>query len=201
MEAADDICYSILDIEDGFRLGHVGYVEVAARLERIVERDPRFKPRKPATASERKEAIAYLRAKAINQLANEVAAAFLEHEPALLDGHLGTPLADIVPSSAPLADITAFTRDTCYRARDVVEIELAGYEVLSALLDDFVPAVLTAAPTLRQRKLLDLLPDPPGPDASPYTRLLRVTDHLSGMTDRYAIATFRKLRGITLART
>ena len=53
---------------------------------------------------------------------------------------------------------------------------------------------------LRQRKLLDLLPDPIPEDATPYERILRVTDHLSGMTDRYAISTFRKLRGITLSR-
>lgn len=200
MEAADDICYSILDIEDGFRLGHVAFDEVEARLHEVVVRDASYQRRQPKTRSDEKEAVAYLRAKAINQLAGEVTEAFLALESDLLAGQVPTALSDTIPSAEALEEITDYTRRTCYQARDVVEIELAGYEVLSALLDDFVPAVLAEAPTLRQRKLLGLLPTTPSTDASPYERLLVVTDHLSGMTDRYAISTFRKLRGITLSR-
>lgn len=199
MEAADDICYSILDIEDGFRLGHVAYQEAADRLGALVAADPSYTPRTPNGRTEEKETIAYLRAKAINQLARQVCEAFVDAEETLLEGKMQAPLADQVPSAADLKDVTRFTLETCYRARDVVEIELAGYEVLSALLEDFVPAVLEKK-SLRQRKLLDLLPDPIPEDATPYERILRVTDHLSGMTDRYAISTFRKLRGITLSR-
>ncbi|MEL6187637.1 MAG: dGTP triphosphohydrolase [Myxococcota bacterium] len=200
MEAADDICYSILDIEDGFRLGHVPFDEVEARLHAVATRDPTYRRRAPESRTEQKEAIAYLRAKSINRLAAEVTEAFLALEQELLSGRLGRPLAEIIESAEALAEVTECTRRTCYKARDVVEIELAGYEVLSALLEDFVPAVLSEAPSLRQRKLLHLLPDGIPVEATPYERLLRVTDHLSGMTDRYAIATFRKLRGINLSR-
>lgn len=198
MEAADDICYSILDIEDGFRLGYVPYDEVEGRLHAVVADDPTYRRRTPSGTSERKEAIAYLRAKAINRLAMQAQNAFIEREAQLLEGALTVPLADTLPSAQALEDITVYTRETCYRARDVVEIELAGYEVLSALLEAFVPAVLSERPSLRERKLLDLLPDPIPAEAEPYERLLRVTDHLSGMTDRYAISTYRKLHGISL---
>lgn len=198
MEAADDICYSILDIEDGYRLGYVAYDEAEGRLHALMDGDRGYTRRSPSTRSDKKEAVAYLRAKAINKLTMEVQQAFLDHESELLGGSMQTPLADIIPSSAALEDIARFTRETCYKARDVVEIELAGYEVLSALLSAFVPAVLSEKPPLRERKLLDLLPEPPAAEASAYERVLRVTDFLSGMTDRYAISTFRKLHGISL---
>ena len=198
VEAADDICYSILDIEDGFRLGHVPFDEVEAHLHAVVRTDPTYRRRAPTSPSDRKEAVAYLRAKAINHLASQVREAFRQRSQVLLEGSVREPLSDTLPSSEALSQVIEHTRRTCYRARDVVEIELAGYEVLSALLDAFVPAVLTAQPTLRQRKLLALLPEPPSDEASAYERLLTVTDHVSGMTDRYAISTYRKLHGISL---
>ncbi len=201
MEAADDICYAILDIEDGFRLGHVAYSEVAERLEPIAARGRNFRSRQPSSKSGQKEAIAYLRAKAINQLAFEVTAAFLQRERALIGGELEHPLSELIPSSGALQEVKEFTRKTCYEAKEVVEIELAGYEVLSALLSAFVPAALADRPSPRERKLLSLLPEPPKKEDSGYERLLLVTDHLSGMTDRYAIATYRKLLGITTGRS
>lgn len=201
MEAADDLCYAILDIEDGFRLGHVPYREVEARLHAVVEKDESYRPRTPRTLTEQKEAVAYLRAKAINFLASQVRDLFLAHERDLLRGTVRSALSKAIPSSGALEAITDYTRDTCYRARDVLEIELAGYEVLSALLDDLVPAVLAPRPSLKQERLRNLLPEPINEAASPYERILRVTDYLSGMTDRYAIATYRKLRGISLSRS
>lgn len=203
VEAADDICYSILDIEDGFRLGHAPFEEVESLLHEVASADPSYQRRAPVSRTDQKEAIAYLRAKSINRLAAEVTQAFLDNEEALLSGTVTAPLSESVPSAPALRAIVAYTVDTCYRARDVVEIELAGYEVLSALLDEFVPAAIVEHPSKRQRRLRDLLPDNGGPplaDLSRYERLLRVTDHLSGMTDRYAVATYRKLHGISLSR-
>lgn len=195
VEAADDICYSILDLEDGFHLDKVGFDETYAHLEAIATRDPTYKPpeRDPG-----KEPIAYLRAKAINQLIQETCALFLDQEAALLDGTVKEPLADGIPSAEPLDRIASLTRAKCYRARDVVEIELAGYEVLHGLLSEMVPAVLAARPTAKQSRYLDLLPARSMGDAPPYQRLLFVTDYLSGMTDSFAVSLFRKTRGTAL---
>ena len=200
MEAADDICYSILDIEDGFRLNHVRFDEVEAHLHEVAKVDQTYQRRSPQTRTEQKETIAYLRAKAINQLAKEVCTSFLKREEALLSGTVTEPLSNTIPSSSALEAITRCTRDTCYDTREVVEAELSGYKVLSELLEAFVPAVLSTTPTRQQRKIMSLLSDPIPPKSSPYERLLRVTDFLSGMTDRYAVATYRRLYGITLGR-
>lgn len=196
VEAADDICYSILDIEDGFRLGLVSFDQVQGRLEKIALRDSKSKTSQPA--DDQKERISYLRAKAINQLAYEVKSAFLDQEANILSGTLTQPLAKLIPSAEALEEIGQYTRTTCYQAKEVIEIELAGYEVLHALLGAFVPAILKSKPDRREEKLLALLPRTPSPDASPYQRLLLITDHLSGMTDSYAVTVFRKLRGLSL---
>lgn len=195
VEAADDICYAILDIEDGYRLGHVGYAEVFPRLEPIAARDDTY--RRPSD-DEPKEAIAYLRAKSINQLAQEVRAAFLDLESEILGPGLKEPLSTVIGAGELLEDVVGFSRSRCYRAQEVVEIELAGYGVLQTLLSELVPAVLSTSPTKKQTKLLDAIHRHPAEDLGAYERLLLVTDYLSGMTDSYAVAFFKKLLGTSL---
>lgn len=195
VEAADDICYAILDIEDGYRLGHVGYAEAFARLEPVAARDATY--RRPRD-DEPKEAIAYLRAKSINQLAQEVLASFLDAEETILGPGLMQPLSTVIGAGALLADVVAFTSERCYRAQEVVEIELAGYGVLQTLLSELVPAVLATSPTKKQAKLLDAIHRHPAEDLEAYPRLLLVTDYLSGMTDSYAVSFFKKLLGTSL---
>lgn len=195
VEAADDICYSILDLEDGFHLEKVGFDETYIHLEEIAALDPTY--RRPER-DRSKEPIAYLRAKAINRLIHETCELFLSQEEALLAGTVPAPLADRIPSAQPLERIGSLTREKCYRARDVVEIELAGYEVLHGLLSEMVPAVLADHPTDKQARYLCLLPKRDWEDASPYERLLSVTDYLSGMTDSFAVSLFRKTRGTAL---
>lgn len=195
VEAADDICYAILDIEDGYRLGHVEYRDVRERLEPIVIGDPTYK--RPSD-DDKKEAIAYLRAKAINQLAHEVVAAFLDLEADMLGPGLDKSLSKSIESGPKLREVVGFTSERCYRAQEVVEIELAGYGVLQTLLSELVPAVLAPSPTMKQKKLLDAIHRNPPEDAPDYERLLMVTDYLSGMTDSYAVSFFKKLAGMSL---
>ncbi len=200
VEAADDICYSILDIEDGFRLGLVPYDLVRSCLISIAEKSRRFsEPAATDDRSEQKQNISYLRAKAINVLAGEVRQVFLDHEPQLLAGAVRKPLSELLPSSKALDAIIEATARTCYSERSVLEIELAGYEVLSFLLDEFVPAARAGSQADRKnRMVLGLLPEPLPEDAPLYERLLRITDYLSGMTDAFAVSLFRRLRGINL---
>lgn len=201
MEAADDICYSILDIEDGFRLGLVDFSDAFEKLEGIASLGARYRKKSKATdPDERKEQISHLRAQAINLLAHEVQDVFLSQETSLLEGRTQTALSDQIRASGALEEIAAFTRKACYQSQGVLQIELAGYKILHHLLGELVPAVLSDTRTLEQDKLLKVIPVAPTADLPPYERLLRVTDYLSGMTDSYAVNLFHKLTGMSLAR-
>lgn len=197
VEAADDICYSILDLEDGFRLGLVPYAHTRELFLQLARRDPKLKEAPPSSDRDaQKEELSYLRAKAINALATQVEEVFLDLEGPLTEGSQRGGLTAALPSAGALKELVGYTVEHCYKTPTVLEIELAGYEVLSHLLDEFVPAVLAPAPDKRQSKLLGLLP--PIVETAPYARVLRVTDHLSGMTDAFAVSLYRRLRGINL---
>ncbi len=203
VEAADDICYSILDIEDGVRLNLVTAAEAEERLLPIVRRDPHH--RETATVRSPRDRVGLLRAVAINQLVNECVEAFLASESALREGREARTLKDVIPSGGELAALNGFAREKCYQSAPVLEIELAGYEAIGGLLEDFVDAVVSAEgkPSTRQKKVLELLrnqseEESESPEPTRYGRLLRVTDYVSGMTDRYALALYRRVRGISV---
>ena len=129
----------------------------------------------------------------------EASQAFLAHEKAALSGTLVDALTKLIESRPLLKTIKDETRARCYEAKEVLEIELAGYEVLYYLLETLVGATRATTPSKREEKVLKLLPhDPRAPALSPYQRLLVITDYLSGMTDGYAVSLFRRFRGVAL---
>ena len=206
VEAADDLCYRLVDFEDGFRLGHLCYDEVRERFLRIIgaEKDA---ARAEAMRAE-KERIEFLRARALGAAVSQCASLFLAKENEILAGTFDAPLIDHIPAAAELEAIKQRSIECIYNTPRGVEIEAAGFAVLGGLLDDFVAAVSDVArrgprASPRSRKLLRLVPEQclgPGgePDPSPYQRLLRMIDFVSGMTDTYAVALYRKIRGISL---
>lgn len=204
VEAADDISYHVIDLEDGFRQGCIDYAAAVDRLAALIGRS--VQPRL-AGIGEAKRRIEYLRAAAIGALVDAAARAFVEHEPEIAAGTFDDELVARIPQANALKEIGRFAMDHLYTARPVVEIEAAGFEVLGGLLDTFVGAVEEVAThpraSARSRTLLQLVPDQflgPGrkPDADPYLRLLGITDFISGMTDSYAVALFKRVRGISL---
>lgn len=205
VEAADDICYSILDIEDAVRIGHVPLEEAAARLYSIARKFDVYDGERDARHSDPETRLDYLRAMAIGQMIEECVEVFLDHEPQILEGTFRSSLADEIPSHAELEALKQLARDRCYRAADVLEIELAGYEALGGLLEHFVPAVIPEPSDRQQRsgreqKSLDLLRHHRVAidSGTLYERVLRVTDFVSGMTDRAALGTYRRLKGIAI---
>lgn len=193
VEAADDMCYSILDLEDGYTLGFVDYAKIIELLIALLEGEPN------TTATAPRERVAHLRARAISRLVEQLVEAFVEHHDVILMGDLDKPLADLIPAHAALESIKDHTRRLCYQAPEVLRIELAGYEVLGGLLEVFANAVHQEKPDRRQRRALDLMHlNPRQKDESCYSRLLRVTDYLSGMTDGFALRLYKELRGIEL---
>ena len=102
-------------------------------------------------------------------------------------------------STLALEEINKVTVKKIYNHETVVKIELAGYEVMNALLQSFIPAVLKEDPSHREKKILKLLPQQfRGENETPYEKALSVLDFISGMTDSYAMELYKNLRGISL---
>ncbi|MGL5633286.1 MAG: dGTP triphosphohydrolase, partial [Azovibrio sp.] len=207
VEVADDTCYLIVDLEDAARLGFVPNDQAESLLADLAGNT--VNGEKLSRLSEPKERIEYLRAKAIGRLLEGANAVFLKNEAQILSGEWDKDLLKNSPVGEQLEDIKTVARDAIYVARPALEIETAGFEVLSGLLTLFTGAVEAGAGArpegIRERMLLKLLPPQfLGPDAKPnpdpYLRLLRVADFVTGMTDSYAIDMYRKLKGIDLPR-
>jgi dGTPase len=202
VEAADDICYRLVDFEDGFRLGHLRYEEVREAFLTLLPEQKR--PRRLEEAHTDGRRVQILRDFAIGTAIEQCAALFLDHESDLLAGSFDQPLIDAVPACAGWAEIQRRSVETIYATARGVEIEAAGFEVLGGLLDVFVSALHDVAEngraaSARSRKLLQLVP-PETRAAEPlaYLRLLKMLDFVSGMTDSYAVSLYKKVRGISL---
>ena len=199
VEAADDICYRIMDLEDGFRLGLISFRETEELLMPLVNKDDI----QDYMGRDEKERIGYLRAKAISELVNELADLFIEKEENILSGKLEEDLLSMIPRKEFLKTITKVSVNKIYRTRSVVEREVAGYEVLGGLLETFISAYNEAYEgnlSPKNRAIINLLPNRitnNTPDDL-YLRLMRVIDFVSGMTDSFAVSLFRKIRGISL---
>lgn len=201
VEAADDICYSIMDLEDGFRLGLLSFKETESLLLPLIhKRDlSGYKKR------DDNEKVGYLRAKAISDLVNLVADAFMDNEKDILAGDFNQELVTAISKSNTLKKIEKASIAKIYRHRSVVEREVAGYEVLGGLLDTFIIAYNEYSNhnlTPKYRAIINLIPKRfffgENQNTELYQRLLRVIDFISGMTDSYAVSIFRKIKGISL---
>lgn len=201
MEAADDICYQVMDIEDSHRLGILGTGEVKDLLLAYFDDDRRGRmERAMSYLDDPNEQVGYLRSNAIGAMVGECATVFAEKEEEML---AGAPLPPLVKQMSPrLAEAYSRCAETAwnkiYCASDVVDVDIAGNRILTYLMDQLMEAVLH--PEKNSSRLL-LLKMPRQYDTraeSLYTRLQSVLDHVSGMTDVYALDLFRKLNGHSL---
>jgi dGTPase len=205
VEAADDICYSIIDLEDGCSLGMVSYEEAAALYEHVITKS-KNKLGKLNYLQSKQEKIGYLRALAIGDLMDECCALFIDHEEDILCGKFDQALADHCPSKEALKEIIKLSVQKIYRARNVVEIEAAGHEVLPGLMEAFMAAGEHLAKKTASRKysnLAMLLPEDvvsaiaQHPDDA-YQMARQIVDFVSGLTDRHAISLYRKIKGVSV---
>lgn len=201
VEAADDICYQVMDIEDAHKLRLVtteraielflGFFE-GEQLERRIKN--------LSFVSDTNEQIAYLRSSIIGLLVEQCSLAFLDNEEAILSGTFAESLMDHVPDGIKEAyqACSAFARQYIYRSTEVLEVELAGYRIIGHLLDVFTHAVQHPDHTF-SRLVLDRVPDQYETDADTlYHRVQSILDFVSGMTDVYALDLYRKLTGMGL---
>ncbi|MCC9135806.1 dGTP triphosphohydrolase [Pontibacter silvestris] len=200
VEAADDICYRIIDFEDGLKLGLVPHEQGISLLRKILNDDPNRIS--SLTFYDWREEIGYLRARIIGKLIEETTKVFLQHEKEILAGRFDTPLINLLDCKPVLDEIKNLSINLIYRNRPVLEIEAAGFEVLGGLLDACMMAVFKPA-SKRHRKIADLIPPqylklPNG--ATDYERIIHIADFVSSLTDQAALGLYRKIKGIELPR-
>ncbi|HLT06365.1 MAG TPA: dNTP triphosphohydrolase [Cyclobacteriaceae bacterium] len=203
VEAADDICYSIIDLEDGCTLGLVPLEQYVALLAEILGN--RFSAEKVAAIKTPAQKLAVLRALAINQLIEEVVEAFKMREENMLRGTFDQALTDVIASTPVLEKISKLSVAKIYRSKPVLEKEAAGFQVLEGLLEVFSKAIYHKLYQQehfsgKDRSILRLLPESYALDdaSQPYALLRNLVDWISGMTDKYALSLYRRVKGIAL---
>ena len=197
VEAADDICYTIIDFEDGINLGLIEEEFALEYLIKLVKNT--IDTKKYHSLQFKKDRVSYLRALAINTLINEAVAIFLANETAILKGTFSTSLLDKCAYEAQINDILKISISKIYKSQEVVEKEVAGYKIIADLLDIFVTALNNhhlGAPSNYDSLLLNLLPKEFRiTSASTYERIMAICTYVSRMSDSYAIRIHKKIQG------
>ncbi|MDE5561249.1 MAG: dNTP triphosphohydrolase [Bacteroidaceae bacterium] len=201
VEAADDICYEIMDIEDAYKLKILTTEETKELLmayfpeehrERIFER--------MSTLEDRNEQIVYLRSCVINTLETECVKVFVDNEEKILNGEFEGSLIDHIgeiPGQAyRRCEEISYSR--IYHSRDVMDIEIAGYKVITSLTDLMVQAVIHPQKALSQLLINRVSTQYDMKAPTLYGRIMAVLDYISGMTDVYAMDMYRNINGMSI---
>lgn len=214
VEAADDICYSIIDVEDSQRLGIIDHDKCKRLFLNLVEslKPEQFGRTKTQlkAISDKNDRIAYLRAKSINLLTQKSVEVYEHNFEAIVKGDFKTALLDIIKNETEnetkkvLTEIQRFSRENIYNHRSVLEIENAGYNVMSELLSQFIPPILKDETDRKnfEKKALKLVPNQfLYEKGTKYQKVMGILDYVSGMTDNYATELYRRIKGIEIGMT
>ncbi len=203
VEAADDICYEIMDLEDAHKLKILSYAEISelllgffdektqdSILHRIIEEH----------LTDDNEKVVYLRACVIGKLENECARTFIENEEAILSGTFQGSLIDhIAPLQAQAYRRCAnLSAERIYRSKVVLDVELSGYKIMETLMQQMTEAIMHPDRYYSQQ-LIDRVSSQYAIHSDDLeTRIMAVIDYISGMTDVYALDVYQKINGISL---
>ena len=197
VEAADDICYTIIDFEDGINLG---LIEEEFALEYMIKlvKDT-IDSKKYHSLKHKTDRVSYLRALAIGVLINEAVAIFLANEASILAGTFEKSLLEKCAYEAQINDIIKISIAKIYKSTEVVEKEVAGYRIIADLLDVFVTALnnkFDGNPSNFDKLVLNLLPEEyKMENVNLYDRIMQVCSYVSRISDSYAIRMHKKLTG------
>lgn len=203
VEAADDICYHIIDLEDGCRLGLVPFETAKNLLAAIIGSS--FSEEKLAKIPSLNEKLGTLRAMAIGQLIQECSDCFQKYEEEMLAGSFDKDLTSLIPSASALKEIIDLSIKRIYQSKLVLEKEAGGYEVIDNLIEAFATATYatyfdTALP--KHKSILRLLPEEYevqlAQPHSLYETLQIVIDFVSGLTDTHAVRLYKTIKGYHL---
>lgn len=205
VEAADDICYNIIDLEDGCRLGLVPYEQARDLMAAII--GDKYNEEKLERSDDVNQKLGLLRALAISQLIQECVELFLENEEAILTGEFDGALTEHIPCARALEAISKLSIEKIYRSKQVLEREAGGFEVIGRLMEAFCMASYTkyyddTQHTPRMKSVYRLLPQAIQSKLkqsnSAYELLLINMDFISSLTDSYAIKLYKTIYGFSL---
>ncbi len=197
VEAADDICYTIIDFEDGINLGLVSEDYALEYLIKLVKDS--IDTAKYKTLETKEDRISYLRALAIGSLINDAVRVFIENEEAILQGKFPFALTDKSKYKAQMDDIIKLSVKNIYQSREVIDKELKGYQIINTLLDKFITAYnnkFEGRATNYDNLLLKVLPERHQREKENlYERLLHICHFVSLLTDGNALIYYRNILG------
>lgn len=196
VEAADDICYTIIDFEDGINLGVIEEEFALEYLIKLVKNS--INTEKYATLSKVSDRLAYLRSLAINTLISESVQIFIENEEEILKGDFSEALLDKSKYKAQIDDIIKISIKNIYQSKEVVEKEIAGYAILNTLLD----AITTSCENYFNNEMqhydhliLNTIKDEFSENGTIYNYLMESCNYISRLTDGNALQVFQKIKG------
>lgn len=197
VEAADDICYTIIDFEDGINMGWISEDLALEYLIKLVQQN--IDSKKFATLITTEDRLSYLRALAINSLIQDAVKIFLENETAILNGEFTQALMEKSKYKAQLNDILKVCSDKIYNSKEVIEKELVGYQVINDLLDKFCTAFnnkSTGQETSYDQLILRMLPEKYSIEKlNLYDRLMHICHFVSMLSDGKALELYKVLNG------
>lgn len=203
VEAADDICYEIMDIEDAHKLKILSYEETERLLLNFFDEENQAKIKgriADEALQDPNEKVVYMRACVIGKLENECVNTFIEHEDEILKGTFSGCLIEHISELQAKAYQTCATlsEKQIYRSRPVLEVELSGYKIMETLMEQMVEAVMHPD-RYYSKQLIERVSSQYNIDAPDLeTRLMAVLDYIAGMTDIYALDVYQKISGISL---
>ena len=203
VEAADDICYEIMDIEDAHKLKILSYEETEALLLSFFDEENQTKILNRITDEgllDANEKVVYMRACVIGKLENECVNTFIEHEEEILAGTFKGSLIEHINSTQAEAynHCAKLSFKRIYRSRPVLDVELSGFKIMATLMEQMVEAV-THPDRFYSKQIIDRVSnqyDIDAPDLE--SRIMAVIDYIAGMTDVYALDVYQKINGISL---
>ena len=203
VEAADDICYEIMDIEDSHKLKILSFAETEHLLLSFFDEDIQQKIRQRIIDEEltdENEKVVYMRASVIGKLENECVAAFLAHEEEILAGTFEGSLIDHISERQKKAykECEKISYSKIYQSKPVLDIELSGYQIMATLMKVFVEAAVNPSRFYSKQLLRRVSSQYDIENENLEERIMAVLDYISGMTDIYALDIYQKINGISL---
>ena len=203
VEAADDICYEIMDLEDAHKLKIITFEQTQRLMLDFFDEETQqhiMQRIESEQLTDKNEQIVYLRACVIGKLENECVNTFIEHEDEILGGTFTGSLVDHI---SPLQReayrrCAEFSVQYIYRSRPVLDVELSGYKIMETLMQQMVEAVMHPDRYYSQQLIGRVSSQYHIDDPDLEVRLMAVIDYISGMTDVYALDVYQKINGISL---
>ena len=203
VEAADDICYEIMDIEDSHKLKILSFAETEHLLLSFFDEEIQQKIRQRIIDEEltdENEKVVYMRASVIGKLENECVTAFLAHEEEILAGTFEGSLIDHISERQKKAykECEKISYSKIYQSKPVLDIELSGYQIMATLMEVFIEAAVNPSRFYSKQLLRRVSSQYDIENENLEERIMAVIDYISGMTDIYALDIYQKINGISL---